>query len=216
MKKHQLLILLVFICMTFFSIQAQNSTPDKSVFGIKIDEKLSVTECRLVEDNKKNQKNILAIKRLNKKFFYADEDSFCFTRDVTRYNKINPPFSFPNNEVIEIIFPIASTPQISSENKVKAFIDSEGNVTQISFETYSDKTPIIFDALKKKYGQPTSVIPFTQQTLLNETLNYQIIEWSFRGLTVTYQTMDERGMPYSKYGRVMISNKTKVKTGTPL
>lgn len=216
MKNLQLFCFFAYFLLGCSFIQAQNPTLDKSVFGIKIDEKLSVSECRIVENNKKNQNSILVLKYFNKKFYYADDNSLCFMRDDTRYNKLNPPFSLPNNEFIVINFPLDSSPQMSSENKVKAFIDSNGNVAQISFETYSDKTPLIFEVLKKKYGQPSSIVPFTQTTLLNETLKYEVIEWTFPRFTVTYQTMDERGMPYSKYGRVLVSNKTKRQTNVPL
>ena len=134
------------------------------------------------------------------------------------YKNAAPPFASPQDKKIKIQFPFSQALKLAAYTHLEGFVDGQGKLTELSFETKAGDADFILQSLTDKYGRPGSLKEYTQQNVFGATLgNYFVAEWSFPQLAIRFQSADERGGNFSYQGKVIIkAQEAKTDTRTPI
>jgi len=169
MRKTPIAFLLCLLCLTAVYSQGSlrlKSSPDMTVFGIRLGERLTLPECP--KDASGYDLNILSV---------------CFQRYSAKT---------PN---VEIQFPIRDMPDMMSDTRLAALI-IDGNIEGVSFSTRGVRSQNAdLDRFTEKYGQPTKLSPAQVQNRLGAKFDTFTALWLFPELYVSFvsasTTLDE-------------------------
>jgi hypothetical protein len=175
--------------------QMPQKNADTTVFGLKLGEKFNLPECNYILSN-----NISVVSPTGSGF-YADLKNTCFKRlsnldemrSAKRAGKILPT---PTNAEVVISFAAGERPVVLDSPKV-SYESSElfaeivdGYLEEISFATYGiANEATVLDALKTKYGDPTTFASEKLQNRYGAMFDSFAAEWRFPNLVATFSNI---------------------------
>jgi hypothetical protein len=175
MKAFALLLLSV---LSASIASAQSQSPDMTVFGLHLGEKLAIPECG----------------RLTKKSdIYAENvKAPCFERFAVPWAAKSKVVTPVVTESVMIIFPYAEQPTLSSSGKLMGQI-VDGSLESIGFNTSGlSAQERTISSLKEKYGDPSKVLDETKQNAFGAKFDSPVAIWGFENLTVIYQATTDK------------------------
>ena len=161
---------------------AQTAAPPASIFGISIDEPLTLSECVSATDPNKYHANSSAYKG---RFSYKYPDvNPCFER-LNRQGLGDAPI----NETVHVQFPLKDRLATAADNTIVVQL-IDGKVAFIRFNTkgriFQDEDLVIFT---NKYGKPTTVRAVPLQNGFGAQFESLIAVWRInRNVTATYSS----------------------------
>jgi len=169
-KNMVLIALIVLLASTAF---AQGKSPDMTIFGFRLGDKLTLPECAYIK----------------KMMIYTENDSApCYER-FYNFREMKQQTIPPVNETIQILFPFGNAPSIMAGRKAIAQVVS-GKLESISFNVmgleFRDRDQVL-SALKDKYGEPSRIQKEAKQNSFNASVSSLTVDWSFVDLTVSLQ-----------------------------
>jgi hypothetical protein len=186
-----------------------------SVFDLTLGEPFNIRECKYeILEQEMGMEGLPVAKRnrglfgkpdhISKMYRYTEvkpSADKCFQRVGPFYTSSPipgaelPPASSPNNQKVKLIYADSLRPALANSEDIWIGIQ-DAKLTGIRFYFQNRTERNVFQALAKKYGQPTSNEKFTLQTPMGTLKSYYSAKWSFPKLEVTFLSLDTNQIGY--------------------
>jgi len=145
---------------------------DMSVFGLRLGEKFSMSECPR--------------QMLGKTVAYGFPGTEpCFERPLGKTGERGPII----NDTVLVKFPLSQIPSLVAGLGISVLI-IDGNLEGVGFNTRGvDNADWALKRLKEKYGEPTAVVPRTVQNRMGAAFEAFTASWELPGLYVHFESV---------------------------
>lgn len=208
----ELSVVSALLCSTAVFSQELNAA---SVFDLTLGEPFSIRECKYeILEREMGMEGVPVAKRnrglfgrpdhISKMYHYTEEKPAadkCFKRVGPFYTSSPtpgielPPALPPNNQKVKIVYAEDLRPGIADSEDIWVGIQ-DSRLTGVRFYFQNRNERSVFQALLKKYGQPTSSEKFVLQTPVGTLKSYYSAKWNATRLQVTFLSLDTNQIGY--------------------
>jgi hypothetical protein len=159
---------------------------DRTVFGLELGKTITVPECAFTE-------SVGPLGGSPARLYSPLQRVACFERSTNFTGKALERKSGPlDTETVEIVFPPADTSRFMQRLRPFAHVVG-GKLERMELDTYGvEDTDLVVVELRKKYGEPTSLIPYRVKAASGAMFDAIAADWNSPDLFVHFESVGIR------------------------